>query len=290
MIEETAERGESPPGWAWVKLDDLGEWAGGGTPSKENRDFWRNGSIPWISPKDIKAEFVGGDAERITEAAVVGSATKLIEAGSILCVVRSGILRHTFPVAITDRTATVNQDLRALTPHSGVDARYIQLYLRSQNQRILHECSKDGTTVNSIDVGRLGRIGCPIAPTAEQRRIVAKIDELFGEIEAGEQELEKAREGFRRAVLKAAVTGELTREWREKNAPNETGADLLNRVLAERRAAWERAEIGKLKAKGQTPKSNAWKSRYVEPVPPDISELPILPQGWTWATLKQLVS
>ena len=94
----------------------------------------------------------------------------------------------------------------------------------------------------------------PIAPEDEQRRIVAKIEELFGEIEAGEQELEKAREGlaaYRRAILKAAVTGELTREWRENNPPNETGADPLTRILTERRATWERAELAKMQAKSQ---------------------------------------
>src|SRR5690606_14018520 len=115
--------------------------------------------------------------------------------------------------------------------------------------------------------------------------------ELFGEIEAGEQELEKAREGladFRRAVLKAAVTGELTREWREKNPPNETGADFLARILAERRAAWERAELARLKAKGKAPKGDSWKSRYVEPTPPDTSGLRDLPNGWVWASVDQL--
>jgi type I restriction enzyme S subunit len=125
----------------------------------------------------------------------------------------------------------------------------------------------------------------------EQRRIVARIDELFAEIAEGEAALERARQGldtWRRALLKAAVTGELTREWRAKNAPNETGTDLLNRILAERRAAWERAEFSKLKAKGRTPKDDTWKTRYVEPPLPDTSDLPNLPNGWIWASVDQL--
>lgn len=291
MFGEGGEKPALPPGWAWAVLDDLGYWSGGGTPSKRNEEFWADGSIPWVSPKDMKADYVGEDAEKINERAVEHSAVKLVEAGSVIIVVRSGILRHTVPVSIADRTVTLNQDLRALTPFADVSPRYIQFYLRSQNRRILAECSKHGTTVNSINVERLGQFEIPLPPANEQRRIVARIEELFGEIEAGEQELEKAREGladFRRAVLKAAVTGELTREWREKNPPNETGADFLARILAERRAAWERAELARLKAKGKAPKGDSWKSRYVEPTPPDTSGLRDLPNGWVWASVDQL--
>jgi type I restriction enzyme, S subunit len=105
--------------------------------------------------------------------------------------------------------------------------------------------------------------------------------------------LEKAREGladYRRSILKAAVTGELTREWREKNTPNETGADLLKRILAERRAAWERAELAKRESKGEKPTNHAWKARYPEPIAPDAANLPELPCDWAWATLDQLSS
>ena len=69
---------------------------------------------------------------------------------------------------------------------------------------------------------------------------MARIDELFAEIAEGEAALERARQGldtWRRALLKAAVTGELTRDWREANRPTETGADLLARIRAEREAA-----------------------------------------------------
>ena len=105
-----------PEGWVWTRLGGLGSWTGGGTPSKSNPDYWRGGSIPWVSPKDMKSDVIGETEDSITEDAVAGSATKYVPAGSVLMVMRSGILRHTFPVAINDRTVTVNQDLRALTP------------------------------------------------------------------------------------------------------------------------------------------------------------------------------
>lgn len=147
------------------------------------------------------------------------------------------------------------------------------------------------TAVPSLGRDNYNKVWIRLPPAPEQRRIAEKIDELFGEIEAGEQELEKAREGlaaYRRSLLKAAVTGQLTREWREKNPPTETGADLLKRILVERRAAWERAELAKLEAKGKKPKDDGWKARYVEPAPPDTSDLPDLPPGWVWISLDHI--
>lgn len=115
----------------------------------------------------------------------------------------------------------------------------------------------------------------PAPPLAEQKRIVARIDDLFAEIAAGEAALVAAREGlgtFRRALLKAAVTGELTREWRAKNKPKETGHDLLARIRAERAA--------KAPTRGR---------RATSPAPLDPSTLPDLPEGWAWARLSDVV-
>lgn len=90
-------------------------------------------------------------------------------------------------------------------------------------------------------------------------------------------------------MLKAAVTGELTRAWREQNADKlESGEALLKRILKARREAWEQAELEKLCAKGKRPKDDAWKSRYVEPQGPDAEGLPELPQGWAWVNLEIL--
>lgn len=133
-----------------------------------------------------------------------------------------------------------------------------------------------------------------LPPLKEQKRIVSKIDELFSEIEEGERALEKVRtlvERYRQSVLKAAVTGELTRDWREKHKDQlESGEALLARILKARREAWETAELAKMKAKGQKPANDLWKAKYKEPIAPDISSLPVLPDDWTWAAVDQLCS
>jgi type I restriction enzyme S subunit len=167
-----------------------------------------------------QADVVGETEDSITKDAVQNSAAKYVPASSVLMVMRSGILRHTFPVATNDRTVTLNQDLRALTPYNGVLADFIARYLRRSSHAVLTQCAKDGTTVNSIEVAALERLSVPIAPLPEQRRIVERIDALFAEIAEGEAALKEARKGlalFRRSLLKAAVTGELTRDWRTAN-------------------------------------------------------------------------
>ena len=178
-----------PEGWVWARLGQLGRWTGGGTPSKANAAFWANGTVPWVSPKDMKVDVIGDTEDFITPDAVANSATKLVAENSILMVVRSGILKHTFPVALSDREVTINQDMRALTPLDGIDARYLAFVLRRLQRHVLDECSKDGTTVASVEPALLEKVWVPIPPTAEQRRIVARIDELFTEINDGETTL-----------------------------------------------------------------------------------------------------
>jgi type I restriction enzyme, S subunit len=124
-----------PAGRAWADLCELGVWTGGGTPSKANPDFWRGGSVPWVSPKDMKADTIGETEDFITEDAVANSAAKYVAASSVLMVMRSGILRHTFPVASNDRIVTLNQDLRALTPYGGIQSTFVARYLKRLRER-----------------------------------------------------------------------------------------------------------------------------------------------------------
>jgi type I restriction enzyme S subunit len=291
------EGGEQSPPRTWVNapLDRLGAWFGGGTPSKDNPNYWNGGSIPWVSPKDMKVARIFDTEDHITEQAVHNSATCLVPDGAVLMVTRSGILRHTFPVAVARVEVTLNQDLKALVLFDGLDGEYVAAALRAFGDEVISRCSKHGTTVQSIEFSRLKDFQIPVAPLNEQERIVAKIDELFSELDAGVASLKRARallKKYRQAVLKAAVTGELTRDWRErhKGEIRESGAELLQRILKARRAAWETAELKKLRAKGRRPADDRWKQKYQEPQPPDTTGLPALPDGWVWATLDALAA
>lgn len=145
-------------------------------------------------------------------------------------------------------------------------------------------------TVKHLSSKTIGEIELPLPPRAEQTRIVEKLEELLSDLDAGVAELKAAQQKlvqYRQSLLKAAVEGTLTAEWRQHNPPGETGAQLLHRILAERLARWEARQLTKFQAQGKTPPKD-WQKKYPKPVSPDTTDLPQLPEGWAWASVDQL--
>ncbi|WP_417729547.1 restriction endonuclease subunit S [Roseovarius sp.] len=288
---------ELPATWANAKFSDFGTWIGGGTPSKANPRFW-NGPIPWVSPKDMKTKVIRKAIDGITEEAVENSAAKLVPAGSVLIVTRSGILAHTLPIAVTAVESTLNQDLKALALPDGIGSEYIAWGMRAFEQRILDKCRKGGTTVHSIEMPRLASFELPIAPTNEQRRIVEKIEAMFDEIDKGVESLQTARTTlglYRQSLLKSAFEGRLTADWRAQNADKlGTPETLLARIRHERDTRYKTAldtwqdALAKWRADGEKGKKPA-KPKRPTTFPDQLQnlriELPDLPHGWTWAHL-----
>lgn len=142
-------------------------------------------------------------------------------------------------------------------------------------------------TVKHLSSRSIEEIELPLPPLAEQTRIVEKLEELLSDLDAGVAELKAAQKKlaqYRQSLLKAAVESALTAEWRAKNKPQETGAQLLERILKERRARWEARQLAKFKQQGKTPPKD-WQAKYPEPVKPDTSNLPELPEGWVWSSI-----
>ncbi len=204
-----------PKGWTSIRLGNLGAWKGGGTPSKARADYWENGTIPWVSPKDMKVAVVRDAEDRITEGAIAGSSTSVIEAGAVLVVVRSGILRHTLPVAVTAVDVALNQDMKALAPSGAASPEYVVWALGRFEPQILHRCTRTGTTVQNIAFPMFSDFEIPLPPLAAQRRIVAAIEEHLSRLDAAVAGLERVQAvlpRYRAAVLKAAVEGRLDAE------------------------------------------------------------------------------
>src|SRR5207248_656037 len=126
-------------------------------PSKARSSFWTDGRIPWVSPKDMKVLRIVDTEDHITEQAVLQSSAQQIDAGAVLMVTRSGILEHTFPVAVADVPVTVNQDLKALSTYAGIASDFVAWALRAFSRDILDACKKDGTTVASVEFDALKR-------------------------------------------------------------------------------------------------------------------------------------
>jgi type I restriction enzyme S subunit len=168
------------------------------------------------------------------------------------------------------------------------DALYLFHFLRSRR----HELGLLGTgvTQKNIYLGDIKTFEIPVAPRAEQTRIVAKLEELLSDLDAGVAELKAAREKlaqYRQSLLKAAVEGALTAGWRTKHKPTETGAQLLQRILTERRARWEAKQLARFAEQCKAPPKD-WQKKYPEPVQPNTTDLPELAEGWVWASVEQL--
>jgi len=149
-----------------------------------------------------------------------------------------------------------------------IEPKYLYYNLK-QGWRKATDVKQYGTATNYIRMGNFTDYTLPIAPPEQQKRIVAKIEELFSHIDAGIVALNKAKQllkQYRQSVLKAAVTGELTKQWREENKDKlEPASQLLERILLERRQKWEAQQLELFKAKGKVPKDDGWKGKYKEP-------------------------
>jgi type I restriction enzyme, S subunit len=199
-----------PDGWVKARLSQLGEWRGGGTPSKSNADYWDDGTVPWISPKDMKRMFVDDSEDHITPLAVAETNVKPIPSGSIAFVVRSGILNHTFPIAMVTTDATVNQDMRVLSPSKQLNGRWLLYCLLSQADEIRRSTRKDGVTVASIESSLLEEWEIGVPPREEQDRIVAAIERLFAETHQAAIDVEDAAtllDTFRASVIETVLRG-----------------------------------------------------------------------------------
>ncbi|MCO7568117.1 restriction endonuclease subunit S [Pseudomonas sp. S 311-6] len=211
---------ELPAGWSHFSLRDVGGLTGGKTPSKATAAFWSSRDVPWVSPKDMKRSRLEDAEDRISQVAVAEAGMTLYPADSVLMVTRSGILQHTFPVALAGTELTVNQDIKVLRPVEGITPRFAFYLLKGFGGKILSVCSKDGTTVQSIDSEKLEAFPLPMPPTAEQTRIVDKLDELLAKVDALKARIDglpALLKRFRQSVLAAAVSGQLTEDWRAKN-------------------------------------------------------------------------
>ena len=187
------------------------------------------------------------------------------------------------------KTALLNQRVCKISPiEAFYDKRLLALALPGYLAAI--NANTPSVTVKHLSSRTIGEIGLPLPPAAEQIRIAAKLEELLSDLDAGVAELKAAQKKlaqYRQSLLKAAVEGALTAAWRTQHQPTETGAQLLQRILQERRARWEARQLAKFAEQGKTPPKD-WQKKYPEPVQPDTTGLPKLPPGWVWASGEQL--
>ncbi|HSW29734.1 MAG TPA: restriction endonuclease subunit S [Longimicrobiales bacterium] len=277
--------GELPESWARFELGDIFTAERGASldPRRHPDTEFELFSVP-AHPTGAPEVVTGGE---------VGSSKQQVQPGTVLlCRINPRINRVWVIPAAEDRPQIASTEWIALPPRPGIHPPFLAYSLQRGQVRdyLAAHVSGVGGSLMRARKSDVTELLLPLAPFPEQQRIVTKLDELFSELDAGVAALERAQaklERYRASVLKAAVQGRLTERWRQENPPTETGAELLERILAERRRRWEEEQLAEFEAKGKKPPTD-WKEKYKQPMAPDSDGLPELPEGWCWATVDQL--
>jgi len=215
-----------PADWQTVKVEDVANISGGSTPRKSSEEYW-GGDTPWVSPKDFDGPWIEETEDQLTDAGVKESTSNLLPPGSILLVVRSGILRRTLPIAKTLVPTTVNQDIKALEPQEdSIVPEYLFQVLHSRSEDVRGTCMKTGTTVESIQTSVLKKYEIPLPPEEEQRKIAAmgwSYDDAINKTESLIDQSFRTKKGaaqnlFHRGTrgansYKSTTVGEIPEHW-----------------------------------------------------------------------------
>jgi type I restriction enzyme S subunit len=204
----------SPPDWKdGSRLGDLVNIVGGGTPSRSIEHYY-SGEIPWATSKDIKKLYLDDTEEHVTEEAVRSSATNVVPKGTVLVVVKSKILMHSLPVAITQVPMCFGQDIKGLIPKEGITPEFLVYSLQAQLGRILSRARGANTEGLTLEALKSLNMPKPTSDLIERFRIACK--EIRGLKEAS---IAGDRINLQTsASLSAhAFSGQLTTEWREAN-------------------------------------------------------------------------
>ena len=312
-ISEEEKPFELPEGWEWVTFSHLGYFFGGKTPSKMKDEYW-GGTIPWVTPKDMKTNLIVDSEDKVTPLALEDGLTK-VSPGSILFVARSGILRRIFPVAITSIECTVNQDIKVLSPFFSDISYYILLMMNGFERYIIENLTKTGTTVESLLFEDFISHPFMIPPFAEQNRILSTVKKLMSLCDQLEQQSLTTLDAHQQLVetLLGTLTDsqnaeELAENWARISEHFDTLFTTEASVDALKQTILQLAVMGKLvpqdpndepasellkriaQEKAQLVKEGKIKKQ--KPLPPiSDEEKPFeLPEGWEWCRLNDISS
>lgn len=333
-------RYELPADWVAVELNEVATIG----PKTDVRDLPDAQLVHFVPMAAVAEDFGGVDTAQLRPLSEVRKGYTSFADGDVLfakitpCMENGkGGVVPTLP----QRFAFGSTEFHVIRPSEAVTASWLAHFL---SQPLFRRIARQNMTGSAgqlrVPTKWLASVSTPVPPLAEQTRIVAKLEELLSDLDAGVAELKAAQAKlaqYRQSLLKAAVEGALTADWRARRAARETdrpaqpgdaenrprpaefhasfatgqkrrhetpptggcavqadsadglesGAQLLARILTERRARWEARQLTRLQSQGKTP-PKGWQSKYPEPVAPDTRDLPELPEGWVWASLDML--
>ena len=276
-ITEEEKPFEIPESWKWVRLGTLCNITNGFTPSRSNPDFW-NGDIPWFTIDDVREQgrFISHTNQHITDKAISKNTQRIIPPDTVLLCCTASVGEY----AYTKIALTTNQQFNALVVRneniSLVWSMYLYMFAQTLKSKIIAGAGK--TTFNFLSVGKLQQFLVPLPPLAEQKRIVAKIEELLPYIDRYEQAWSKLEqfnsrfpEDMKKSLLQYAIQGKLVEQRPEEG----TAEELFVQIQEEKQRL-----IAEKKIKKEKPL-------------PEITEdeKPFdIPESWKWVRLGELCS
>jgi type I restriction enzyme S subunit len=183
--QKETEIGLVPESWEVVPLSDVCRFQSGGTPSKQNPDFWQ-GTIPWVSPKDMKRPRLNDVADHISQEALE-SGSKLAPAGSVFVVVRGMILAKTVPVALATVPMAINQDLKAIVPGAELRSDFLLYALETFRESLFNKVGRSGHGTATLMGYEVAAFKIPLPDMQTQEEIASAIKNLERKKELHEQ-------------------------------------------------------------------------------------------------------
>jgi len=263
---------ELPDGWEWERLSNLASFSGGKTPSTSNREYWE-GNILWVTSKDMKCKYINSSLLMISEKGL--EQMQLYPENTLLLVTRSGILRHTIPVAILKKPATINQDLKAIMPYIANLEEYIYICIKGMESRLILEYTKAGATVENINFDAFQKILLPIPPENQIQRIITasnEADVVIDKMKCDQEDLIDIIGKTKSKILDLAIRGKLV----PQNPDDEPASVLLERIRTEKEELIKQGKIKRDKKESVIFKGE------------DNSYYDEVPENWAVSTLNQL--
>ena len=260
-----------PDSWQWVRLGEIGYWTAGATPARTNKDFYEDGSIPWLKTGDLTDGYIENIPENITELALKKCSVVLLPADSVLIAMYGATIGK---VGILKFPATTNQACCGCIAPESIYNKWIFYYLLSQKTNF--QKRGEGGAQPNISKEKIIITLMPLPPLAEQQRIVARLEELLPDVEAygtAQERLTALESSFpqqlRKSLLQEAIQGRLV----PQNPADETADVLLQRIRAEKEQLIKEGKIKKQK-----------------PLPPITEEEKpfAIPDSWQWVRLGEI--
>lgn len=276
-----------PSNWVETTLGEIRRDSSSGISRAEMRgETFEIYSVPAFAAG--RPETVKGDD--------VGSNKVFVSAGDVLLCKINPRINRAWIVGGDDKYRKIaSTEWIVFSKQEGITPEFLRYFFTQESFRehLAANVSGVGGSLMRVPARVVEQVKFPLPPVAEQARIVAQLDAAFEKISAGEAAAHRARAQlapFRAAILRAAVAGELSADWRsaDNNQALANGRELIEKLVNERRTQWEEAELHRRAQKKIRSAGDAWKQQYALPSPTRLEGLPALPSGWAWARLEQV--